>query len=375
MAVPFISRELSDVQTAIAIGELPNVEYCGLVEAASSEAPPDPHRWLLIVQGCDDDGYDGTAQLRRDHPSRVGDHNALFYGVTLHLEVTFPMDYPFSAPRFRLLREWLAPFAPLSYPWWYPPVRPPPPPDAATVAANLRQDLIVGESACRRALVRDALSTGSRLFRSFFPNCVAVSFTVATMTGKRLLFSNVRADSTVLDLMNQEGVAFEHQQLVHRGVTLQRGDRQTLRQYGIENGDVLHRISPLGDVAAHGTLVGPSPEQWACSWPVSRMLTNLRSTLLSVSAFARFRVPMDHDHRVDHLRQLVQACRCNGEVHWRLRAAWPQRDVVWSPERFAEWPLYFRRCVRYLRKVAVHDGTGTVRPLPYDIVNEIATFL
>ena len=354
-------QELRDVQTAMSNGELPHVEYCGLVEDA--EGLPNPFRWLLILRGGggDDDEVDSRLPPLDDAEGRLlGKRNALFFGVMLHLEVSFPSPYQAMWPQFSLVREWLH-------------CQP-----VTTDAANLRQDVIVGESACRRALVRDAIGTGSRLFQLFFPQSETLSFTVTTMSGARLLLSTVRADWTVLYLLRtiaeKEGSysSYTHENLefhlyiVRQGVPLLHG-KKTLREYGVKTGDVLHCCYDLGEAAGSGTLVGPRVSRWSGLWKSVHMLRCLPIMLLRVRPFHRL-VP-------HYMHPIVQAGGCEGEVHWRLRAAWPQHDVVWSPERFAEWPLYFRRCVRYLRKVAVRDGTGTVRPLPYDIVNEIATYL
>lgn len=236
----------------------------------------------------------------------------------------------------------------------------------------------MGESANRRALVRDALVLGSRLFQLFFPQSVTLSFTVTTMKGKRLLLSDVRADSTVLDLLrtiaDKEGLPSYfydylefHLHLVRLGVPLLHGE-QPLRECGVKTGDVLHCFHDLGRAARYGTIVGPYYSEWWVLWKRVHMLRCLPITLLRVRPFDQYAVPSYYSPLTAHFSPIRGAGRCEGEVHWRLRAVWPQRDVIWSPEHFAAWPL----ALPPVRPVPPEGGcsrreSGTLRPMPYDI--------
>ena len=74
------AKELLDVQTAMAIGELPHVEYCGLEEDAEG-LRPNPYRWLLIVRGCGDDEGSWLPPLDDRERRLLVERNALFFGV------------------------------------------------------------------------------------------------------------------------------------------------------------------------------------------------------------------------------------------------------------------------------------------------------
>ena len=328
---------------------------------------------------------------------------SMFFGVMIHLEIAFPRDYPFKAPRITFAGDWLARVHAIlnarpdiitrtsrvalleletQRRWllqreWQ---------ESSPVAAATggREHVVAEEGSARRVLTQEAEKAFDEA-RAAHRAVVRVPggprwLIVRTLVGKDISVNGLADGATSLDvkqtILEKEGIPLDSQRLIFSGRQLE--DARSLDQYDIGTGEKLHLVLRLRGCTC-GSLLGSSADQWSPAFNVPRMLKDLRSdpanSLLRLSAFERDGTPREHDCRYSQLRDVIRACHSDGEVQWLLRAAWPQRDVIWSPEHFRAWPLHFRRCIRYLRGVAVRDGRGRLRPLPYDILNEIAAFL
>ena len=65
----------------------------------------------------------------------------------------------------------------------------------------------------------------------------------------------------------------------------------------------------------------------------------------------------------------------DAEFQWRARAVFPAKSVVWSPATDPQFPMLFRKVVRYMCRIQVAPGHGDLVRLPLDVVQHIATWL
>ena len=410
MALRRIAKELVDVQ-ALPAGELPHVAYCGPPEGTPSGRVV--FHWTLRLRGCASGRRDWSATGGPQHDvraqvvpppssaaesaatptpsgsmasvtSKVSSHSrhagpSIFFGVMIHLEIGFPPDYPFNGPRITYSRSWLARVNAVLE------ARP------AAVLQKRLSSLRQEETSQRWQLKIRWLATfpeGREAGGAYSPaasrvsGAALLSLAVVTMTGLSTPpVVGLRPDAPVrqvklLIAAQSPHIPVDHQRLMFSGRLLD--DDQSLEGCGIASGDTIH-LGIVDSASVPLSLGGPSIE-WTPAWSIPRMLKQLHesttSSLVQLNAFddATGR-PVPSDSRLIPLRDVIMTCHSDGEVQWLLRAAWPQPDVIWSPEHFGAWPLHFRRCIRYLRRVTVRDGRGRLCPLPYDILNEIAAFL